>query len=171
MCGRGEADKRVLAIASAGALYDSIKPLGVNVEVAGFSEGNEYGGAVAHFLFGKFGEHVKSDTLMERMCMRHGYEQNSDGESVDIAASRLMEQSNARKILIVLSDGSPCAHTRGNLRAHLSHVVSEWEKHIEIYAVGILDNSVEHFYTNHMVVDTISDLMPRLTGIVKTIFK
>ena len=92
---------------------------------------------------------------------------NSDGESLLYAASILAERPEKRKLLIVLSDGSP-AH-RGGDAAYLKKVVGmlEGSKGISLVALGILDSAVKDFYKNYRIVNRIEDLEPELLEVLK----
>lgn len=83
---------------------------------------------------------------------------NVDGESVEIAAKRLMREKADRHILIVLSDGEPCASGYGDFRWHLKKVVTDYSKMIDIVGIGIQDSSVRHFYKNNLVVNNLDEL-------------
>lgn len=83
---------------------------------------------------------------------------NVDGESVEIAAKRLMREKADRHILIVLSDGEPCASGYGDFRWHLKKIISQYSKMIDIVGIGIQDSSVRHFYPNNLVVHDLDDL-------------
>jgi len=85
---------------------------------------------------------------------------NVDGECIEYAGLMLGKQPGARKLMIVLSDGEPCA--AGDMRAqafHLKRVVKRLEKEgFEIFGVGIMDRAVERYYTNHEVIHEIEEL-------------
>jgi cobaltochelatase CobT len=83
---------------------------------------------------------------------------NVDGESVEIAAKRLMREKADRHILIVLSDGEPCASGYGDFQWHLKKVVKDYSKMIDIVGIGIQDSSVRHYYKNHLVVNNLDEL-------------
>ena len=86
---------------------------------------------------------------------------NVDGECVEIAARRLDQQRAARKVMIVLSDGAPCA--QGDLYAQTAYLIKvvkqiENSKSMEIVGIGIKDRSVERFYKNNVVLNDINQL-------------
>jgi len=87
--------------------------------------------------------------------------QNPDGECVRWAAKRLAERREARKILIVLSDGAP-ATGDGSCRilnSDLKKAVKDITKSgIECVGLGIQTHSVQEFYTDNVVIDNIKDL-------------
>jgi len=95
--------------------------------------------------------------------------QNVDGESVQIAAMRLSRRKEARKILIVLSDGHPACPGDGNaLKNHLKSSVENIEKRgIEVLGIGIMDESVKRFYKKHVILEDLDDLPSSVMGEIK----
>ena len=85
---------------------------------------------------------------------------NVDGECIEYAARSLANQPGTRKLMIVLSDGEPCA--AGDMRAqaaHLKRVVKRFEKEgMEIFGIGIMDRAVSRYYTHYEVVDNVDEL-------------
>ncbi|HDR9086324.1 TPA: hypothetical protein QDB10_002215 [Burkholderia vietnamiensis] len=87
-------------------------------------------------------------------------QENVDGESVQIAARRLMQQRSERKILKVLSDGMPaCNGTSAALDNHLKEVVRQIEASgIDVVGLGILTDAVKEFYRSNVVLNDVNDL-------------
>ena len=85
---------------------------------------------------------------------------NIDGESITLAAKRLMAQKEKGKQMIVLSDGAPVGWgCRDDIESDLLRSVKEAESMgIKVLGVGIMDNSVEGFYTNNMVINELNEL-------------
>ena len=92
------------------------------------------------------------------------FREGVDGEAVDWAASRLAPRDEARKILIVVSDGSPMdsatnlANDAHYLDHHLKDVIARHERqgNIEVYGVGVgLDLSP--YYSASHVLDVAQD--------------
>jgi cobalamin biosynthesis protein CobT len=85
---------------------------------------------------------------------------NIDGESVQYAYRRLMLRREARKVMIVLSDGEPCA--AGDMRAqvkHLKAVVKNIEKSgTDVIGIGIESAAVERYYSKHVVLHDVAEL-------------
>ena len=86
---------------------------------------------------------------------------NDDGEAIAWASSRLMLRREKRKILIVLSDGSPsnpevdCSVSANELIQQLK-IASE--NQIETIGIGIETDDVKKFYANYAVVKNVSEL-------------
>jgi len=76
---------------------------------------------------------------------------NADADALLFAAQRMVNRREARKILIVLSDGSPsvgydCSDPADNLH----YIIKEVNRmRIETYGIGIQSNSVCTFYGDH----------------------
>lgn len=95
---------------------------------------------------------------------------NVDGESVQIAANRLLARPEKKKIMIVLSDGEPAADGLDrDLHEHLKETVAELEKYMKIIGIGIDSSSVSDYYKSHVVLNSISDLPTTVIQKVKSL--
>jgi cobalamin biosynthesis protein CobT len=94
-------------------------------------------------------------------------EMNADGESILLAYNRIKDRPTARKIIIVLSDGSPHAYNPGDCFTFTKNVVDYVGKRIEIFGIGILTDSVKRIYPHHAVLDNISTLESTLLEVAK----
>jgi len=85
---------------------------------------------------------------------------NVDGESVRWAASRLADQKQKRKILMVFSDGMPAADSDIHvLNSDLKRAVEKIKRSgIECIGFGICTEAVKHFYPEHVVIRNVKDL-------------
>lgn len=86
--------------------------------------------------------------------------ENVDGECVQIAAKRLLQQRAERHVMIVLSDGSPaCPGNWAALSRHLKTSVQRIEAAgVEVIGIGIQTNSVKEYYSRHIVLNDLSEL-------------
>lgn len=91
---------------------------------------------------------------------------NVDGESLLVAANRLIKRREKRKILIVLSDGNPCAAgIRPHLEKHLHAAIAIAEKMgIEVVGVGIDDDAVRSYYHKSVVIGDTAELPAAVMG-------
>jgi cobaltochelatase CobT len=97
--------------------------------------------------------------------------ENIDGEAVLWAHARLLQRSEARRILIVVSDGTPmdeatmAANGHEYLESHLQAVIRQIETRspIKLAAIGIGHN-VSPFYRNATRIAKIDQLGPALTA-------
>jgi cobalamin biosynthesis protein CobT len=85
---------------------------------------------------------------------------NVDGESVEIAARRLLARREESKVMLVLSDGYPAAAGhRGDLEQHLKRTVKDIASSgVRIVGIGIQSNAVEKFYPKSLVINNVGDL-------------
>lgn len=119
-----------------------------------------------HIIYKSFNEKFKKARLNLGLMLKEGFlKENIDGEALLFASSRLMQRDEQRKILMVLSDGTPVddstnlANDEDILTNHLHHVIKriEREKKIELIGVGI-GHSTENFYQNAISIKNIEEL-------------
>lgn len=97
--------------------------------------------------------------------------ENIDGEALSWAHGRLLSRPERRRILVVVSDGTPmdeatmAANGHEFLEAHLQAVVREIETRspVQLAAIGI-GHDVSAFYRNATRIARIDDLGPALTA-------
>jgi cobalamin biosynthesis protein CobT len=167
-----------LARLCAAALADALTQLAFDSEVLGYSSieapemrawyervcttGADLGGYNRFVerldlrVFKRFG----SRDLSGLAAIECGHE-NPDGEALAWAAARLGAKKARRRLLFVLSDGYPstsdgdAAVLRRDLLARVQAVK---EQGIELVGIGILDDAVEAFYPNAVVVRKLHEL-------------
>lgn len=152
-------------------LNEAVVKIGAPVELLGFSENHD---GPINVIMKSFGEiRVSEGELKQRYAIAANWMgQNSDGESIAWAYGRLKQRQEKRKVLIVLSDGSP-ASWNGDYGAEVVYtreVVKHIEENtpVEIYGVGIMDENVKHFYKEYKVINSGEELEDMLLGLVKT---
>jgi cobalamin biosynthesis protein CobT len=98
-------------------------------------------------IFKSFDERLK--LARRRMGIISGGGSNVDGESIRIAADRLATRREARKIMIVISDGSPAE--LGNsmaIRSDLHEAVKDVASTgIELFGIGVQNEYVRKYYS------------------------
>ena len=79
---------------------------------------------------------------------------NNDADSVLWAYDRILKRKEKRKLLIVMSDGSP-SDGLGDPAYALKQVTSRImsEGRVELYGIGIMDRNVERYYPKWHVID------------------
>lgn len=150
-------------------LNDALNKVGIPIEVLGFTQtyegSNSYNQHLIHTPFGR------RDTARDLVESMDGVDlaNNDDGAAIMWAHSRLIRHKAKRKILIVLSDGSP-ACLQANSYAFTKQVVEEIEKKspVEIYGIGIMDDNVKHIYSQSEVIKTPEQLESALLNVVKS---
>jgi cobalamin biosynthesis protein CobT len=94
---------------------------------------------------------------------------NNDADAIMFSYDRLLKQQTKRKVMIVLSDGSPADGMAGTDPYYaLRYVVGniEQEKKCDIIGIGILDDSVKEFYKKHVIVRSVNALEQELLTII-----
>ena len=92
---------------------------------------------------------------------------NNDADVLMWAYHRILERKEKRKIIIVLSDGSP-ADGIGDPYYALKQVTKEILSagRVDLYGIGILDRNVEEFYPKHKVINNINELENALVDVM-----
>ena len=160
--------KYEMACAGAGAMAEALKPLNIAFNVLGFtnSEGNDY---PLIWVFNDFGERVSTPDLVKRFAVASGcLWENTDGDALAYASYVLGMRPEQRKVLLVLSDGSPAGRdSHGDITAYTARVVKDIEASgVDIYGIGIRDDNVSLFYKKHEVVNDIDKLAPTILSIL-----
>lgn len=87
---------------------------------------------------------------------------NPDADAIRMVLPRLLARREQRKVLMVLSDGSPAFHTslsRRDVYVDTRRAVTEAvDAGVDVVGIGILDNSVKEFYHDYVVVHDLDDL-------------
>lgn len=185
-------EKMRLAMIASYALCATLNAVKIPHEVLGFTTGNYYDVPVAlreamaadieksHIsydrieplaipIYKSFDERLDAEVKRRfayMMNAQRGLSGNIDGESLEVAAERLMKRSEKRKVMIVLSDGQPAgSHKSG---PHLSYVTRNLEKNgIECIGIGIMDSSVKRFYKKWVVLNDAKALPNEVMGEIK----
>lgn len=91
---------------------------------------------------------------------------NIDGECLQIAAQRLSQRKEARKIIMVLSDGNPNGHgSNATLNKHLKTTVADLTRSgFEVIGIGINTESVKQFYPKNVALKSVADLPHTVIG-------
>ena len=115
-----------------------------------------------------FNERVSADVMSERFAdfLIH-MSGNNDADTLQWAYRRILERPEKRKVIIVLSDGSP-ADGLGDPYYALEQVTKEIlrEGRVDLYGIGILDDNVKHFYPKSKVIYHIGELEHALVDVM-----
>lgn len=155
-----------VACAAAAGMAEVCHALHIPFEVAGFTEPSKK--ICCHVILKDWHEPWSTDRYLDRCSWSSGrLVNNADGDNILVAYHRLMRRQEKKRLLLVMSDGSPAAY-RGDAYGHTLKVVGEIEKSspIEILGVGIMDTNVRNIYTNSVVVDSLKALPEQLIGIL-----
>lgn len=162
-------EKYIHGMVACAMLNDALNKVGIPVEILGFSQ--TYEGARSHnehFIHSTFGKRSTTQDLVESMSGPNLCN-NDDGAAIMWAHSRLLRNKAKRKILIVLSDGSP-ACMQADAMPFTKKVVKEIEQKspVELYGIGILDDNVSRIYKEWEVIKSPEHLETALLNVVKS---
>ena len=112
------------------------------------------------------------------LMMREGLlKENIDGEALEWAYRRLMARHEARKVLVVISDGAPVddstlsVNPSNYLERHLREVISmiERKRHVELVAIGI-GHDVTRYYQRAVTITDAEQLAGAITEQLAALF-
>ncbi|MEL1669517.1 cobaltochelatase CobT-related protein [Klebsiella pneumoniae] len=163
-----------LALASAYTLADALDRIHVPNVITGFTTyGNPDVATMSKRGFGRFEalmlpiiknwhEKANSPEIRARMgCVAETFPllNNVDGESIAQLASLFAGRMEDKKIMIVQSDGAPCAAGDG-FSNHLRSVTNDIENtsDINLLAIGILTDAPRRYYKNYALVNKVEEL-------------
>ena len=113
------------------------------------------------------------------LMMKEGLlKENIDGEALEWASKRIMSRSEARKILMVISDGAPVddstlsVNSASYLEKHLRDVINmiENKKLIELIAIGI-GHDVTRYYEHAVTITDVEQLAGAMTEQLAGLFE
>ncbi|HBY1017465.1 TPA: porphyrin biosynthesis protein [Klebsiella pneumoniae] len=163
-----------LALASAYTLADALDRIHVPNVITGFTTyGNPDLATLSKRGFSRFEalmlpiiknwhEKANSPEIRARMgCVAETFPllNNVDGESIAQLASLFAGRMEDKKIMIVQSDGAPCAAGDG-FSNHLRSVTNDIEStsDINLLAIGILTDAPRRYYKNYALVNKVEEL-------------
>lgn len=161
-------EKFEMACAGAGSLAEALKPLNIPYSVYGFTNVHTNDDPMV-WHFSEFGERVSQTTLVNRFRTAAGaLWENTDGDAIAYATYRLQQRKEHRKVLLVLSDGSPAGRSMaGDIIGYTKQTVLDAEAlGIDVYGIGILDSNVLNFYKKNVVVNKLDNLAPTILSII-----
>jgi len=174
MSGSMDGSKSHHAIAAVTHLHNVLHcALRIPLEIIGFSESwhgrcglNEVGRHVIVQAFDRPRHNSQVEEDMRRVLPFPGA--NRDGECLLWAYHRLLRKNASRHIMIVLSDGQPRSGS-GDVAKFTKEVTDQLYKEgrVELHGIGIQSNSVKHFYKSYDVIHDVSELEPKLLGVLK----
>jgi len=148
------------------ALNETLTALQIEHEILGFSSR----GRLITYVFKPYRKRVSKETMTDIMSSRQvNMHYNCDGDSILYAAERLLTRKEDRKLLIVLSDGSPCGANSGDADKYLKKVCGDIETKtpIDLVGIGVTTDVVKRYYKHHCVVNDPEDLDMVLFNVLK----
>ena len=174
MSGSMGGSKVQYALASTLLVNEVCSTLNIPIEILGFTDGYTPGMDIAPvmFVYKNFSD-LKIDNERIKGCFStsslymYG---NPDGENILWAHNRLVRRKEKKKLLIVMSDGSPAASKSSvGLESFTLKAIREIEnsKLVDIYGLGLCSNSVEYFYKARSVVNDPEDIPSKLLELIE----
>lgn len=157
-----------MACSGAGLFAEALRPLNIKYSVLGFTNEEKRDDPLI-WVFTDFNERVTTNELTDRFAVASGcLWENTDGDAIAYASHQLRLRNENRKVLLVLSDGSPAGRRHaGDISNYTLQAVQHAEKSgIDIYGIGIMDTNVKYFYKKHIVVDNLTNLAPTILSII-----
>jgi cobaltochelatase CobT len=119
-----------------------------------------------HIIYKDFNQNYKKSKINLGLMLKEGIlKENIDGEAILFARYRLMQQNAKKKILIVISDGTPVDDaTNANNQSeilcdHLKHVINIIERNNVIKIVGIgIGHINDEYYKNSITIKSVEEL-------------
>ncbi|HHK9366227.1 TPA: porphyrin biosynthesis protein [Escherichia coli] len=165
-----------LALASAYTIADALDRINVPNIITGFTtfgspdyetrskRGFTRFEALMLPIIKNWNEKANSPEIRARMgcvCETFPLLNNVDGESIAQLATLFAGRMEDKKIMLVMSDGEPCA-TGSGFHQHLRAVTKEIEtlSDIDLMAIGILTDEPRRFYKNYALVNSVEELGP-----------
>lgn len=176
LSGSMDSVKIQLALASAYTIADALDRINVPNIITGFTtfgspdyetrskRGFTRFEALMLPIIKNWNEKANSPEIRARMgcvCETFPLLNNVDGESVAQLATLFAGRMEDKKIMLVMSDGEPCA-TGSGFHQHLRTVTKEIEtlSDIELMAIGILTDEPRRYYKNYALVNSVEELGP-----------
>ena len=174
MSGSMMGEKAHYALASTLLVNQVCSTLNIPVEIVGFSDGHTYstGHVPLMFIYKSFANlKVSDDDIMDHFSSSSRFMVgNPDGESILWAHDRLSKRKEKKRLLIVMSDGSPAA-SKGlsGLGEFTEQVIREIErsKQVDIYGLGLCSSAVKHYYKANSVVNNPEDIPSKLLELIE----
>ena len=163
------------ALASTLLVNEVCSTLNIPLEIIGFTDG--YSSTLSAikpimYIYKSFSDlKVSSDSLREYFAYSSNHMSgNPDGENILWAYDRLAKRKERKKLLIVMSDGSPAASKSCMGIGEFTHkVIEEIEasKSVDIYGLGLCSDSVKYYYKAHSIVSNPEEIPGKLIELIE----
>jgi len=175
MSGSMHGSKAYYALASTLLMNEVCSTLGIPVEIVGFTDARVssfYDTAPVMFIYKAFSDlHVSNDVLIENFAKSSRFMQgNPDGENILWAYERLLKRKERKRVFVVMSDGEPAASKSSfGLEGFTKKVIKEIQqaKKVDIYGLGLQNDSVKHYYAANDVVRTPEEIPSKLLSLIE----
>ena len=174
MSGSMNGSKAQYALASTILINEVCSTLNIPVEIIGFTDGHDSSMNIAPVMlvYKNFSD-LKIDNERIKKCFAISSRfmfGNPDGDSILWTYDRLVKRKEKKKLLIVLSDGSPAASkSSAGLGEYTLKIIGEIEqsKNVDIYGLGLCSDSVKYYYKSNSVVQRPEDIPSKLIELIE----
>ena len=175
MSGSMHGMKAYYALASTLLVNEVCSTLNIPLEIVGFTDGKLNGftdWVPMMFIYKSFSDlKVDSDAIKKYFELSSSHMTgNPDGENILWAHDRLIKRKEKKKLLIVMSDGSPAASKASSGIGRFTHtVIKEIEKakSVDIYGLGLCSRSVQDYYQSHSIVNQPEEIPSKLLELIE----
>ena len=174
MSGSMGGDKVLNALASTLLVNEVCSTLNIPLEILGFTDASAGFSEPKPLMFVYKGFNdlrVNDDSLKEYFALSSGFMVgNPDGENILWAYDRLNKRKEKKKLLIVMSDGSPAASkSSSGLEKFTEKVIKEIEasKSVDIYGLGLCSDAVTYYYKANSVVREPNEIPSKLIELIE----
>jgi len=172
MSGSMSGDKVFFACEAAVLLNEVFGVLKVPVEILGFTDNSHSINTPVNYIYKSFAAlKLSEEALVQNIaCSSDHMTGNPDGDSILWAYDRLIKRKEKKRLLIVMSDGQPAASFSSyDLSAFTKQVIQEIEsnKRVEIYGLGLCDESVFKYYKHCSTVNEPEEIPTKLLELIE----
>jgi len=175
MSGSMQGMKAYYALASTLLVNEVCSTLNIPLEIVGFTDGkiNSYTDwCPVMYIYKSFSDlKVNEDDLKKYFEISSQWMTgNPDGENILWAHDRLIKRKERKKLLVVMSDGSPAASKASSgIGRFTEKVIKEIEKSkvVDIYGLGLCSTSVQSYYQAHSVVNNPEQIPSKLLELIE----
>jgi hypothetical protein len=162
------------ALASTILINEVCSTLNVPVEIVGFTDGHDSCMNIAPVMlvYKNFSD-TRIDNERIKKCFAISSRfmfGNPDGDSILWAYDRLVRRKEKKRLMIVMSDGSPAASKpSAGLGEYTLKIIGEIEqsKNVDIYGLGLCSDSVKYYYKSNSVVERPEQIPSKLIELIE----
>lgn len=164
-------DKMVVAACGAAMVAEMCKGFYMPCAIEGFTESEHMTFGCVHYILKKRSSPVETEELLTRFARACQFKnQNADGDSIYYAWNRILQQTTKglRELMIVFSDGQPACDAEGDIYGYTKDVIKmiEDDGRVELYGIGIEDETVRNMYSRYRVVKEVAQLEQAITEVL-----
>ena len=156
----------IYAAAAAVTLNEVFSKIGVKTRITSFTDDHE---VTFNYIHKDYSENINKDRLIKRLSVAATGRMsgNADGENILWEYNKIASRPEQKKLMIVLSDGSPCDSKAGDIYGFTENVIKGVERSkVGIIGIGIESTAVERFYKRHKVLNNSSQIESTLLDIL-----